>query len=138
MEPTFTNSSILTSFNVPPNARTAYSFTIPASASYLTSDFIYALSDIPPSDLENPNSSFGYHQQKGSFKMDLKGSAGDKSGGGKVVNIPATSSTSIGAFCRDASNSFCLVSIRDEVASTVTFIAYSTLTGWIAFGTGKC
>ncbi|KAI8829524.1 hypothetical protein BJ741DRAFT_538542 [Chytriomyces cf. hyalinus JEL632] len=101
------------------------------------SDFIYASSDAPPSDLENPNSSFGYHQQKGYFKLDLKGSPGDNPAGEKVVNIPATSSTSISTFCRDASNSFCLVSIRNEVASTVTFVAYSSLTGWVGFGTGK-
>ncbi|KAJ3406737.1 hypothetical protein HDU80_010566 [Chytriomyces hyalinus] len=137
MEPTFTNTSIPASFRVPPNTRTAYAFTIPASAPYLTSDFIYASSDAPPSDLENPHSSFGYHQQKGFFKLDLKGIPGDKPAGDKVVNIPATSSTSISTFCRDSSNSFCLVSIRDEVAATVTFVAYSSLTGWIGFGTGQ-
>ncbi|KAJ3239617.1 hypothetical protein HDU81_005598 [Chytriomyces hyalinus] len=144
VQPTFTQIAIPASFTVPRNARIAYAFTIPSSSSFLSSDFIYASSDASPSSPEDPNSPFGVHQQKGSFNLNLKGetvtvaqadAAAPASGDG--VSIPATSSTSISSFCRDTSNSLCLVSIRDEKAATVTFVVYSSSSGWVGIGTGQ-
>ncbi|TPX73464.1 hypothetical protein CcCBS67573_g05267 [Chytriomyces confervae] len=145
VQPSFTQIAIPASFTVPRNARIVYAFTIPTSSSFLSSDFIYASSDASPSSLENPNSPFGIHQQKGSFNLNLKGEnvntaqadgAAPAAGDGGV-SIAASSSTSIGSFCRDTSNSLCLVSIRDEKAATVTFVVYSSSSGWVGFGTGQ-
>ncbi|KAI8615905.1 hypothetical protein BC830DRAFT_1120264 [Chytriomyces sp. MP71] len=101
---------------------------------------VFALSSTPPSDPSSASSTFKRHSEEGSFSLTLRSATGIALS--TTSNSPSASPSTIrtqaqSTYCYDASLTFCVVAVRDEVVRRVSFTMYSSYSGWMGIGTGS-
>lgn len=118
--------------------------------------FIYAFSETPPEDPNNPAADIEEHTINGFFKLNFVASATSTSSSSSKITAtvtetplstsstmsmsatgsPTSSVSPISSFC-DITNSLCVSAIPNPSTNEVIFTLQSTAQGWAAFGIGS-
>ncbi|KAJ3137022.1 hypothetical protein HK101_003927 [Irineochytrium annulatum] len=117
-----------------------FAFTVPLSqfSSTGTTKLLWAYGGTPPLNPDSPSSSYSYHDDRGSFALNVFSTSATTTTPSSTAGPAATAGAGAATarYCVDASNSVCLTAYRDLSATTVNFTVQSTRKGWVGIGVG--